>query len=141
MALYFALSLCALARPPDPRIEGPKAPVPSGEGVVFRILARVPGGISVDECASIDIERRVADAWDPVPGAGCPARVPAKLVGDTLTVTVPPLPAGEYRAGLSWGSGCQAELPFELAGCSALGVAWSEPFTVQAAAVPAPAPR
>lgn len=132
--------LLLAASPPAPKLVAPSEPVRTGEIVPVRIVAVLPGGVSIDGCAPIELERHVGDRWTPLATPACPVPVPATAVPTELTVSIPPPEPGEYRAVVAWGTGCAAGQPLAVAACERMGVARSSPFTVEAPPAPPPAP-
>ncbi|MFZ5477143.1 MAG: hypothetical protein ACOZNI_10245 [Myxococcota bacterium] len=133
MHLIVALAALAAPRPAEPRLVAPDAPVTVGEVVPLRIVAVQPGGVRIDGCAPVELERREGDAWKALPTVGCDKAIVATAVEKELTVSVPAPEPGEYRAVLSWGTGCTPNLPFAVAACAQTGFVRSAPFTVRSA--------
>jgi hypothetical protein len=136
MVLFTALCALADARPPEPRVEAPSTPLTAADGLTLRIVANGAVGVVVDGCASIELDRRTEKGWERVAMPACDPTKPPVRVDDVLTVTLPPVSAGEYRAGVTWGARCPDKVPLIVAGCADLGAVWSEAFTI----APAPAP-
>lgn len=133
-ALVFAASAA------EPKLVAPTAPVIAGELVPVRIVAVLSGGVSVDGCAPIELERREGERWTPLPNPACPVPLPATAVPIELTVSIPPPEPGEYRAVVAWGTKCAAGRPLAIAACERMGVVRSSPFTVAAPPPPPSAP-
>ena len=129
------VALIALAAPRsgEPRLVAPSAPIQAGQVVPLRIIAGPTGGIHVDGCAAVELERREGEVWRPVPSVGCDKAIAARVVDKDLTVSVPTQEPGEYRGVLAWGTSCAENLPFAVAGCAKTGFVRSDPFTVVSA--------
>jgi hypothetical protein len=134
VTLLVFVSLATAA--PGPRLAGPAAVLGLAESVVVTLSGG--GGVHIDGCAPLELERKQGEAWVALPTTVCPKALPASRVDAPLTLTFPAVPAGEYRAVVGWGSGCTADQPFHLAGCRKFGTATSEPFFVGEAPPPAP---
>ena len=126
----------ASAKSTAPSVHGPELASEAGQAVPVRIVAGMRGGIWVDGCAPVEMERREGDTWMPLPSVVCAAPTPAHLVETELTVAVSPPSAGEYRAVIAWGAGCAQGVPFVLAGYKTLGAARSAAFLVSAPPAP-----
>jgi hypothetical protein len=129
--MWFAFSVALAASPSPVTLQGPTGEITDREGVTLTITAS--GTTFVDGCAPVEWERREGAGWVAVPREPCPAQKPAAKVTGTLTLTTPALAAGEYRALVTWGSACAADLPLQLGACKTLDYARSEPFRVRTA--------
>lgn len=113
-------------------LTAPSGPVPAGGLVSLDFAEDQPGKVFIEGCASFELERNEGERWIPVPVRQCDRMVPATAVDGKITLSAPAPGAGEFRAAVTWGLGCREGLPLALAGCRALEVAWSEPFSVLA---------
>lgn len=133
MTAYLVLVALATAAP-GPKISVPAAPVGVEDPVVVTFF--YGSTVFIDGCAALELERKEGESWLVVATNVCPKAANATRVEGTLTLTSPPVAAGEYRAAVGWGTGCADGMPFHLASCKKFGVARSDPFAVGAPPVP-----
>lgn len=109
---------------------GPSEPVQHGQVAAFTLKVDGPA-VLIDGCGVLEVERREGTGWVMAPSAElCKGTEPGRRVESSVTLSVSPPDAGEYRAVIGWGRGCVAERPFALAACKELGFARSEAFIV-----------
>ncbi|MSQ03365.1 MAG: hypothetical protein EXR71_15975 [Myxococcales bacterium] len=129
----FWLSIAAAAGAGGAVLVGPSGALASTDAVSLTLTT--PGTSFVDGCSPVELEKKDGERWMSVPRRTCAQRLPVSRLEGGLVVSVPPPGAGEYRAVVTWATGCTEGVALAQAACTVVEVVRSEPFTVRPAAV------
>ncbi len=131
--MWFWLSIAAVASAADVALVGPPGPLAATEAVSLTLTT--PGASFIDGCSPVELEKRDGERWLSIPRRACAQRLPASRVEGSLVVSVPPPGPGEYRAVVTWATGCTEGFALAQAACAEVEAVRSGPFIVRAEAV------